>query len=92
MATLRFEHKNQEWNLRDHVPAGWTGALLFRNFLRADAPARLAWSRFKIRLAEKTDTLAACGAVKDPATDLLLALAERWAEDSGWTVPERGPS
>jgi GrpB-like predicted nucleotidyltransferase (UPF0157 family) len=125
MATLRFEHKNQEWNLRDHVPVGWTGdpdrwaklvfgpppdardsnvhvrvagapneryALLFRDFLRADAPARLAWSRFKIQLAEKTDTLAAYGTVKDPASDLLLALAEGWAEDVGWSVLEHGTS
>jgi GrpB-like predicted nucleotidyltransferase (UPF0157 family) len=63
-------------------------ALLFRDFLRADAPARLAWSRFKAELAESTNTLAAYGAVKDPATDLLLALAEGWAESFGWSVPE----
>jgi GrpB-like predicted nucleotidyltransferase (UPF0157 family) len=125
METLSFEHKNQEWNLRDHVPAGWTGdparwaklvfgpppdardsnvhvrvagapneryALLFRDFLRADAPARLAWSRFKSQLAEHTDTLAGYGAVKDPATDLLLAFAEGWAQDFGWTVPDHGTS
>lgn len=125
MGTIRFEHKNQEWNLRDHLPAGWTGdpdqwaklvfgpprdarvsnvhvrvsrapneryALLFRDFLRADDSARLAWARFKTQLAENTNTLAGYGAVKDPATDLLLALAEAWAEDFGWSVPEHRTS
>jgi dephospho-CoA kinase len=63
-------------------------ALLFRDFLRADDPARVAWARFKTQLAENTSNVAEYGMVKDPATDLLLALAERWAEEVGWTVPE----
>jgi dephospho-CoA kinase len=121
METIRFERKDEEWNLRDHIPVGWIGdpdrwskmvfapppdaracnvhvrvagtpneryALLFRDFLRADTPARLAWGRFKGELAQNTNTLAGYGAVKAPATDLLLAQAEVWAEEVGWTVPE----
>jgi dephospho-CoA kinase len=59
-------------------------ALLFRDFLRADSAARQAWGRFKAELAQRTGDLASYGAVKDPATDVLLAAAERWAEATGW--------
>jgi len=62
-------------------------ALLFRDFLRADKEARDAWSRFKTQLAMSTRSLSDYGAVKDPATDVLLALAERWAIDTAWMVP-----
>jgi GrpB-like predicted nucleotidyltransferase (UPF0157 family) len=122
MQTLGFESRDNEWNLRDHVPAGWTGdpdrwsklvfapapdaracnvhvrvagapneryALLFRDFLRSNSSARVAWGRFKSELAEQTNTLAGYGAVKDPATDVLLAHAEAWAAEVGWTVPEQ---
>jgi GrpB-like predicted nucleotidyltransferase (UPF0157 family) len=121
MATVGFEPRDNEWNLRDHLPAGWTDdpdrwsklvfasppdvrtcnvhvrvagspneryALLFRDFLRADAPARIAWGRFKSELAAQTNTLAGYGAVKDPATDVLLAHADVWAARVGWAVPE----
>ncbi len=115
-----FIHRDAPWNLRDHVPAGWSGdpaawaklvfaappdtrdgnvhirisgspneryALLFRDFLRADESARKAWGRFKTELAKSTRNLAGYGAVKDPATDLLLDLAEVWAAETAWTVP-----
>lgn len=121
MGTIGFELHDQEWNLRDHIPAGWIGdphqwsklvfgpaaggracnvhmritgspneryALLFRDFLRDDAKARSAWSRFKFQLAVATSTLSEYGAVKDPATDILIALAERWAMAIGWAIPE----
>ncbi|HVC68040.1 MAG TPA: GrpB family protein [Acidimicrobiales bacterium] len=62
-------------------------ALLFRDFLRADETARKTWGRFKTELAKSTRNLAGYGAVKDPATDLLLDLAEVWAAETAWTVP-----
>jgi GrpB-like predicted nucleotidyltransferase (UPF0157 family) len=62
-------------------------ALLFRDFLRASDEARDAWGRFKTQLAMATRNLSEYGAVKDPATDVLLALAERWATDTAWAVP-----
>jgi GrpB-like predicted nucleotidyltransferase (UPF0157 family) len=63
-------------------------ALLFRDFLSSDEAAREAWSRFKSALAKASPTLSEYGAVKDPATDVLLALAEEWAEDTSWSVPD----
>jgi dephospho-CoA kinase len=57
-------------------------ALLFREFLRADDATRMAWGRFKSELALNTEDLSDYGAVKDPATDVLLALVERWAADT----------
>ncbi len=61
-------------------------ALLFRDFLRAHPAERDAWGRFKKRLASAVSTPQAYGQVKDPATDILIALAERWARDSRWTL------
>lgn len=37
---------------------------------------------------EATRTLSDYGAVKDPPTDVLIALAERWAIETGWKVPK----
>jgi len=121
LTAAQFVPKDAEWNLHDHIPAGWVGdaeewaklvcamppglrpgnvhirvsgspneryALLFRDFLRADPAAREAWGRFKTELASTTQTLSDYGAVKDPATDVLMALAECWAVDTLWTVPE----
>jgi dephospho-CoA kinase len=62
-------------------------ALLFRDFLRNDPSARTAWGRFKQQLARATATLSEYGAVKDPATDILMSAAERWAKETGWVVP-----
>ena len=43
--------------------------------------------RFKTQLAMATSNLSDYGAVKDPPTDVLVALAERWAIDTAWIVP-----
>jgi dephospho-CoA kinase len=61
-------------------------ALLFRDFLRADAGARGAWGAFKQRLAIAVPDLMDYGQIKAPATDVLMAAAERWAADAGWSV------
>jgi dephospho-CoA kinase len=61
-------------------------ALLFRDFLAQDQAARAAWAEFKRRLARAvTPDLATYGQIKDPATDVLMAAAERWARETGWT-------
>lgn len=62
-------------------------ALLFRDFMRANEATRDAWGRFKTELANATQNLLAYVSVKDPATDVLLALAERWAAETAWRVP-----
>lgn len=62
-------------------------ALLFRDFLRADRGVRRAWGAFKQRLATSVPDLMDYGQVKAPATDVLMAAAERWAADAGWSAP-----
>jgi GrpB-like predicted nucleotidyltransferase (UPF0157 family) len=54
-------------------------ALLFRDFLRADADARRSWASFKQRLAANVPDLFAYGQIKAPATEILMAAADRWA-------------
>ena len=66
-------------------------ALLFRDYLRADEPARRAWGAFKQRLAVSVPDLMDYGQIKAPATDVLMAAAERWAAETGWAVPPFAP-
>jgi GrpB-like predicted nucleotidyltransferase (UPF0157 family) len=61
-------------------------ALLFRDFLRSDDGARQAWGAFKQRLAVSVPDLLDYGQIKAPATDVLMAAAERWAAETGWAV------
>ncbi len=63
-------------------------ALLFRDFLTHDRAAREAWALFKQRLALGVTDLNSYGQIKDPATDVLMAAAERWAIESGWQPPQ----
>ncbi len=60
-------------------------ALLFRDYLAADAAARDAWSAFKRRLAQSAPDLLDYGQIKAPATEVLMIAAERWAREVGWT-------
>ena len=60
-------------------------ALLFRDFMRANDDARDAWGLFKIELAKIAPTVQDYVEVKDPATDVVMVVAERWAADAGWT-------
>ncbi|MFC9495719.1 GrpB family protein [Streptomyces sp. NPDC056982] len=66
-------------------------ALLFRDYLRADEPARRAWGAFKRRLAASMSNLFDYGQIKAPATEILTAAAERWAAQTAWTVTPRTP-
>ncbi len=59
-------------------------ALLFRDFMRANDDARDAWALFKIELAKISPTVQDYVEVKDPATDVVMVVAERWAADAGW--------
>jgi GrpB-like predicted nucleotidyltransferase (UPF0157 family) len=72
-----------------HVREGGGGnaryALLFRDYLRADDGARRAWGLFKQRLAIGVPDLMGYGQIKAPATEILMAAAERWAADSRWS-------
>jgi predicted RNase H-like nuclease/GrpB-like predicted nucleotidyltransferase (UPF0157 family) len=69
-------------------------ALLFRDFLRADAAARDSWGDFKTRLAETVTDLADYGQIKASAQPLLMARAEQWVVATGWSLagpPYDGP-
>jgi len=59
-------------------------ALLFRDYLRSDGDSRQAWGAFKQRLAMTVPNLLDYGQIKSPATEILMAAAERWAADVGW--------
>ena len=60
-------------------------ALLFRDFMRAEPDARDAWAIFKRELARIAESVQDYVEVKDPATDVVMVVAERWAADRGWT-------
>ncbi|MFE0104220.1 GrpB family protein [Streptomyces sp. NPDC059009] len=74
-------------HLRVHGGYGSQYALLFRDYLRADAAARAAWGAFKRRLAHSVSTLEDYGQIKAPATEVLMAGAQRWAAETGWGAP-----
>jgi GrpB-like predicted nucleotidyltransferase (UPF0157 family) len=61
-------------------------ALLFRDFLRADQPAREAWGDFKTRLAETVGDIYDYGQIKASAQPLLMRAAELWAAETCWQV------
>jgi GrpB-like predicted nucleotidyltransferase (UPF0157 family) len=61
-------------------------ALLFRDWFRAHPAAMPAYSRFKMLLADAVDDLDDYTDIKDPVVDLVIADAEDWATDTGWTV------
>ena len=74
-------------HVREHGGGNARYALLFRDFLRADEDARRAWGAFKQRLAVSVPDLLDYGQIKAPATDILMAAAERWATETGWRAP-----
>jgi GrpB-like predicted nucleotidyltransferase (UPF0157 family) len=59
-------------------------ALLFRDFLRADANARDAWAALKSCIASHVDDLAPYGQIKGAALPLLMRSAEQWAVETAW--------
>jgi len=59
-------------------------ALLFRDYLRADAEARATWAGFKLRVASAVGQLAPYGQIKGAALPLLMRCAEQWATETAW--------
>lgn len=70
-------------HIRERSRAART-ALLFRDFLRADAAARDGWGGFKQRLAQSVPDLYDYGQIKAPAWTVLMGAAERWAAETRW--------
>jgi GrpB-like predicted nucleotidyltransferase (UPF0157 family) len=61
-------------------------ALLFRDWLRAHPAAVPAYSAFKRSLAGAVADLGVYTDVKDPVVDLVIAAAETWATETGWSA------
>ncbi|MFF0739602.1 GrpB family protein [Streptomyces sp. NPDC004111] len=59
-------------------------ALLFRDWFRAHPEAVPAYARFKRLLAEAVADTGVYADVKDPVVDLVVTVAEPWAEATGW--------
>jgi GrpB-like predicted nucleotidyltransferase (UPF0157 family) len=59
-------------------------ALLFRDFMRAHPDARDGWALFKTELARIASDTQDYVEVKDPATDVVMVVAEKWAAETGW--------
>jgi hypothetical protein len=64
-------------------------ALLFRDYLRAHPVAARAYAELKRRLAALNIDVGVYADVKDPACDIIMAAAEDWCVQTGWTA---GPS
>lgn len=60
-------------------------ALLFRDWFRAHPRAIPAYAQFKQSLAEAVNDLDIYTDIKDPVVDLVIVVAEAWAEATGWT-------
>jgi GrpB-like predicted nucleotidyltransferase (UPF0157 family) len=60
-------------------------ALLFRDYLRANAAATAAYGQVKMALARyHAENDEAYYAIKDPVCDIIMAGAETWAAGTGW--------
>ena len=60
-------------------------ALLFRDWFRAHPTAVPAYARFKTLLAAALDDIDTYTDIKDPVVDLVIAVADDWAAETGWT-------
>lgn len=73
--------------------AGWRFALLFRDWLRADAPARAEYLAVKRDTAHRfatDDDVDRYATAKEPWFDEAYPRAEEWAERTGWRPAEPG--
>jgi dephospho-CoA kinase len=59
-------------------------ALLFRDWFRAHPEAVPAYATFKRSLAAAVSDIATYSDIKDPVVDLVIAVADTWATDTGW--------
>lgn len=75
-------------HVREHGSEGWTWALRFRDWLRADAEARDRYSDFKRGLQQRIQRTADYAAAKEPWFARAHLDALSWASRSGWH-PER---
>ncbi|GAA1952273.1 GrpB family protein [Kitasatospora viridis] len=66
-------------------------ALLFRDWFRAHPQAVPAYARFKRELAGAVGDIDVYSDVKDPVVDLVVTVAEEWADATGWAPHAERP-
>jgi dephospho-CoA kinase len=72
-------------HVREVGSPGWRWALLFRDWLRADATAREEYAGLKRTLAADGPSTAAYAEAKEPWFAQVSPRAEAWAARTGWT-------
>lgn len=71
-------------HVREVASLGWEFALLFRDWMRADAPARAGYSAEKRRILLGAATTSDYVDAKEPWFDTACAAAWAWARRTGW--------
>ena len=74
-------------HVREVDSDGWRWALVFRDWMRADAEARAEYAAEKQRLAAVVGTVSEYAAAKEPWFDSVHARVVAWAEATGWSPP-----
>jgi dephospho-CoA kinase len=75
-------------HVREKGSSGWRYALLFRDWLRAEAGEAAAYEAEKIRLASMHETTGEYADAKEPWFDAALPRAEAWAARTNWSVEQ----
>lgn len=75
-------------HVREVGSPGWRWALLFRDWLRADEPAREEYAALKHRLAHDRPRWEDYGEAKEPWFTEIDARARDWAQAVGWTAQD----
>ena len=71
-------------HVREVGSPGWRWALQFRDWMRADPPARAEYAAEKQRLAGLTASVDEYAEAKEPWFDAVHERAQAWAVQSGW--------
>ena len=82
----RRSHEAEDVNLHVRLVGSPNGrlALLFRDWMRAHAEAVPPYAAFKRTLAAYAPDVDCYSDLKDPVVDLVVAIAESWARETGW--------
>jgi dephospho-CoA kinase len=71
-------------HVREVGSPGWTWALMFRDWMRADPAAREEYAALKLSLLHRGLTTAVYTDAKEPWFDAVDARVRTWAEHTGW--------
>lgn len=75
-------------HIREANSPGQKFALMFRDWLRADADSRQEYAQLKDRLATQPDSTTGYAALKEPwFSEVAWPRARAWAEKTGWRPP-----